>query len=117
MLAYHQTSNPLYICEPGQGKKLLDQYRDAMRVRHYSYRTEVTYISWVRQFILYHKKRHPREMGVDEINTFITYLANEKTVAASTHTVPAVGAGEIRPSAPSSSSIVTCSRSSSMRRP
>jgi site-specific recombinase XerD len=44
----------------------------------------VTYISWVRQFILFHKKRHPREMGVDEINAFITYLANEKNVAAST---------------------------------
>jgi integron integrase len=84
MLAYHQTSNPLYICEPGQGKKLLDQYRDAMRVRHYSYRTEVTYISWVRQFILYHKKRHPRDMGVAEINAFITHLVTNKNVAAST---------------------------------
>ena len=90
MSAYLQTPNPLYIREPGQGtsstkgKKLLDQYRDAMRVRHYSRRTEVTYISWVRQFILFHNKRHPREMGVDEINAFITYLANEKNVAAST---------------------------------
>jgi integron integrase len=90
MPAYQQTPNPLYIHEPGQstsspkGKKLLDLYREALRVRHYSYRTEVTYISWVRQFILFHKKRHPREMGVDEINTYITYLANEKNIAAST---------------------------------
>jgi integron integrase len=84
MLTYHQTPNPLYICEPGQGKKLLDIYRESLRVRHYSRRTEVTYISWVRQFILFHKKRHPREMGVDEINAFVTYLVNEKNVSAST---------------------------------
>jgi integron integrase len=84
MSVYQQTPNPLYIREPGQGKKLLDLYRESLRVRHYSHRTEVTYISWVRQFILFHKKRHPREMGVDEINAFITYLANEKNIAAST---------------------------------
>jgi len=90
MSVYSQTPNPLYIREPGQGasstqgKKLLDLYRDAMRVRHYSHRTEVTYISWVRQFILFHQKRHPREMGEEEINAFITHLANRKNVAAST---------------------------------
>lgn len=67
-----------------KGKKLLDQYREALRVRHYSYRTEGTYVSWVRQFILFHQKRHPREMGVVEINAFITYLVNEKNIAAST---------------------------------
>lgn len=67
-----------------QGKKLLDVYREALRVRHYSYRTEETYISWVRKFILFHQKRHPREMGVVEINAFITYLVNEKNIAAST---------------------------------
>jgi len=90
MSAYHQTLNPLYIREPGQGtsspkgKRLLDQYRDALRVRHYSHRTEETYVYWIRQFILYHKKRHPRDMGVGEINAFITHLATEKNVAAST---------------------------------
>ena len=84
MPAYHQTSNPLYIREPGQGKKLLDLYRESLRVRHYSHRTEETYISWVRQYILFHKKRHPREMGVYEINAFITHLASERNVAAST---------------------------------
>jgi len=71
-----------------QGKKLLDVYREALRVRHYSYRTEETYISWVRQYILFHDKRHPRDMGVAEINAFITYLVNEKNIAASTHTCP-----------------------------
>ena len=84
MTIYHQTPNPLYIREPGQGKKLLDLYRETLRVRHYSHRTEITYISWVRQYILFHNKRHPREMGVDEINTFISHLANQKNVAAST---------------------------------
>ena len=84
MPAYHQTSNPLYIREPGQGKKLLDLYKESLRVRHYSHRTEETYISWVRQYILFHKKRHPREMGVYEINAFITHLASERNVAAST---------------------------------
>ena len=67
-----------------QGKKLLDQYSEALRNRHYSLRTEKTYISWVRQYILYHGKRHPREMGVTEINDFITFLVNQKTISAST---------------------------------
>jgi integron integrase len=68
----------------GGEKKLLDLYSEALRNRHYSLRTEQTYISWVRQFILYHNKRHPREMGPAEINDFITNLVNCRTVAAST---------------------------------
>jgi integron integrase len=68
----------------GKEKKLLDQYSEFLRNRHYSLRTEKTYISWVRQYILYHDKRHPREMGVAEINDFITHLVNQKTVSAST---------------------------------
>ena len=67
-----------------KGKKLLDRYREALRNRHYSYRTEQTYVSWVRQFILFHGKRHPVEMGETEINAFVTYLVNKKNVAAST---------------------------------
>jgi integron integrase len=67
-----------------QDKKLLDQYREALRTKHYSHRTEETYLAWVRQYILYHHKRHPREMGVAEINQFITHLAVEKNFAAST---------------------------------
>jgi len=66
------------------GKKLLDQYSEVLRNRHYSLRTEKTYISWVRQYILYHQKRHPREMGAPEINAFITYLVNQKNISAST---------------------------------
>lgn len=66
------------------GKKLLDLYSEALRNRHYSLRTEETYISWVRKFILYHNKRHPRDMGAAEINDFITNLVNHRSVAAST---------------------------------
>jgi integron integrase len=65
-------------------KKLLDLYREALRTKHYSRRTEQTYIEWTLKFIHYHGKRHPREMGVPEINAFITHLATEKNVAAST---------------------------------
>jgi integron integrase len=67
-----------------KGKKLLDQYSEALRNRHYSLRTEKTYSSWVRQYILYHNKRHPREMREPEINDFITHLVNLKNVSAST---------------------------------
>ena len=67
-----------------KGKKLLDQYSEFLRNRHYSLRTEQTYIGWVRQYILFHNKRHPRDMGVEEINAFITHLVNQKKVAAST---------------------------------
>lgn len=70
--------------EPFQGKKLLDQVRDALRAKHYSYRTEKTYVDWITRFILFHHKRHPREMGMPEINTFLTHLAVQRKVAAST---------------------------------
>ena len=65
-------------------KKLLDQARDRLRAMHYSYRTEETYIDWMRRYILFHKKRHPAEMGVPEIQEFLTHLAAERSVAAST---------------------------------
>ena len=67
-----------------QSKKLLDHYRDAIRVKQYSPRTEKTYIEWVRQYILYHNKRHPREMAVPEINQFITHLVVERKASTST---------------------------------
>lgn len=65
-------------------KKLLDQLHDAIRCMHYSVRTEETYVSWVTQFILFHNKRHPSEMGMLEVNAFLTHLAVERKVAAST---------------------------------
>ena len=65
-------------------KKLLDQLADALRTKHYSYRTEETYVDWVRRFILFHDKKHPDTMGAAEIQAFLTYLATDRNVAAST---------------------------------
>jgi integron integrase len=64
--------------------RLLDQVREAIRVRHYSLRTEEAYVDWIRRFILFHGKRHPLEMGAAEINQFLTHLAVQGEVAAST---------------------------------
>jgi integron integrase len=64
--------------------KLMDQVRDAIRSRHYSLRTEASYLHWIRRFILFHGKRHPAEMGEAEITAFLTHLAVKKHVAAST---------------------------------
>ena len=94
-------------------KKLLDQYRDTLRIKHYSPRTEDTYITWVKNYILFNNKRHPKEMGVPEIEQFIIHLATTQQVSASTHTAPAVGAGGIKLLAPSSFSTVTSSTSNS----
>ena len=65
-------------------KKLLDQARDILRAKHYSYRTEETYIDWMRRYILFHHKRHPNDMSAPEIQAFLTHLASERSVAAST---------------------------------
>jgi integron integrase len=64
--------------------KLLDRVRWRLRAKHYSIRTEEAYVDWVRRFILFHHKRHPDEMGETEISAFLSYLAVEKNVAAST---------------------------------
>ena len=64
--------------------KLLEQLRTHLRTRHYSIRTETAYIDWVRRFILYHNKRHPREMGADEVGAFLSHLAVDRQVSAST---------------------------------
>lgn len=64
--------------------KLLDQVRDRLRVKHYSIRTETQYLQWIRRFILFHGKRHPREMGAVEVEAFLTHLAVAGRVAAAT---------------------------------
>ncbi|MFZ5569289.1 MAG: integron integrase [Thermodesulfobacteriota bacterium] len=64
--------------------KLLDQVRDLIRVRHLSIRTEEAYVSWIKRFIYFHDKRHPKEMGLKEIEAFLTDLAVKRKVAAST---------------------------------
>jgi len=65
-------------------KKLLDQVRDIIRLKHYSIRTEKAYVNWIRRYILFHNKRHPKEMGSREIEDFLTHLAVDENVAAST---------------------------------
>ena len=67
--------------------KLLDQVRDAMRLRHMSYRTEEAYVNWIRRFIFFHNRRHPKDMGADEIRAFLSHLAVHLHVAASTQNV------------------------------
>ena len=69
---------------PQNEKKLLDQYLEAILVKQYSARTGETYVQWVREYILYHNKRHPKEMAETEINQFITHLVTERKVSAST---------------------------------
>ena len=64
--------------------KLLDRVRWLLRAKHYSVRTEEVYIGWIRRFILFHRKRHPNEMGEKEISDFLSHLAVEKSVSAST---------------------------------
>ena len=63
---------------------LLDRVREAIRLRHYSLRTEAAYVQWVRRFILFHSKRHPESMGAGEVEASLTYLAVERQVSAST---------------------------------
>lgn len=66
------------------GPRLLDRVRATLRLGHYSSRTEEAYVAWIRRFILFHGKRHPAEMGADEVVAFLTHLAVEARVSAST---------------------------------
>ena len=63
--------------------RLLDQMREVLRSRHYSRRTEKAYTLWVKRFIFYHGRRHPAEMGEKEINAFLTHLAVDEKLSAS----------------------------------
>ncbi len=65
-------------------KKLLEQVRDAIRLKHYSYQTEKTYVHWIKRYILFHNKQHPKDTGSKEIEAFLTDLAINRKVAAST---------------------------------
>jgi hypothetical protein len=74
-------------CSGTQGeKKLLDRVRDALRLWHYSLRTEECYVSWITRYIIFHNKRHPAEMGGREVEEFLTDLAVRGHVSASTQT-------------------------------
>ena len=61
-------------------KKLLDRVRDAIRVKHYSIRTEQAYVNWIKRYIYFHNVRHPAEMGAAEVEAFLTYLAVNENV-------------------------------------
>ena len=71
--------------QPLQSTRLLDQVRERIRYLHYSLSTEKLYVYWVRFFIRWHGLRHPREMGASEVEAFLSMLANERRVSASTH--------------------------------
>jgi integron integrase len=75
--------SPSYTSPSGSSPKLLDQVRQAIRLRHYSRRTEAAYVAWIRRFIVFHRKRHPRELGEPEVTAFISSLA-ARGVSAST---------------------------------
>lgn len=79
MLALRETPAP-YSSRP----RLLDRVRHAIRTRHYSPRTEKAYVGWIKRYILFHGKRHPGEMGAAEVSRFLTALAVDRKVAAST---------------------------------
>ena len=68
----------------GSSPKLLDRVRAAVRTRHYSRRTEEAYVTWIRRYILFHRKTHPAQMGATEIAQFLTWLAVDRRVSAST---------------------------------
>ena len=67
------------ISEP----RLLDRVRDALRVKHYSYRTEQAYLHWIKRYIYFHQKQHPATLGAAEVTAFLTHLARDRSVAAS----------------------------------
>jgi integron integrase len=73
--------DPPSTCRP---PRLLEQVRDRLRTLHYSYRTEQQYLQWIRRFILFHDKRHPRTMSAPELEAFLTHLAVTRQVSAST---------------------------------
>jgi integron integrase len=78
-LAVHEASFP-----PARRPRLLDRVRETIRARHYSRRTEKAYVAWIRRYILFHDKRHPAEMGSAEVARFLTALAVDRKVSAST---------------------------------
>src|SRR5689334_1511209 len=67
--------------------RLLDEVRNVCRLRHLSLRTEQAYIQWIKRYIFFHQKKHPREMGETEIRAFISHLAVDRSITASTQTV------------------------------
>ena len=84
MDAAKATSRPLYGFIPNPKLKLREQLREVMRFKQFSPRTEDAYWIWIRQFILFHGKRHPRDLGKPEVEAFLSHLTTAKNVAVST---------------------------------
>ena len=78
------TVAPLERLLPNPKLKLREQLGEVMRFKHFSPRTEEAYWHWIKGFILFHGKRHPREMGAVEVQAYLSYLASERDVAAAT---------------------------------
>lgn len=81
-----KSDNPLTAKTGAPPPKLLDQLRERIRLKHYSIRTEQSYVQWVKRYIIFHGKRHPADMGKAELESFLTSLAVERNVSASTQT-------------------------------
>lgn len=79
-----QTGREQMSSDQTRPQRFLDQLRECLRVRHYSLRTEEAYVDWVRRFIHFHGKRHPKEMGAPEVQAFLNYLAVERRISPST---------------------------------
>lgn len=77
-------TEPSGYVSPTPAPKLLEQVRQRLRVKHYSLRTERSYMGWIRNFILFHNKRHPRDMAAAEVEAFLSYLAVDRNVSSST---------------------------------
>ena len=71
-----------------QKRKLLDQVRDKIRFKHYSIKTEESYTGWIKRYIFFHNKRHPKDMAKLEIEQFLTHLAVDKKVSPTTQNKP-----------------------------
>ncbi len=84
VLGWKDGEKQVAVESPAPPPRLLDQVRDVVRRRHYSIRTEQAYIHWIKRFIFFHGKRHPRQMGAREVEAFLTHLAVAQKVSAST---------------------------------
>jgi integrase len=69
---------------PNPKLKLREQLGEVMRFKHFSHRTENAYWHWIKGFILFHQKRHPRELGAAEVQAYLSHLAKERSVATAT---------------------------------
>ena len=84
VLGWKDGEEQVAVESPAPRPRLFDQVRDVVRRRHYSIRTEQAYIHWIKRFILFHGKRHPRQMGAREVEAFLTHLDVAQKVSAST---------------------------------